>query len=253
MKLAGAQVIGSLVLAASLAACFGGESSSPLGDRGGLDAGSLGDDAGPATVQVLIVDGTTGAPVPNAVVAIERGGLYLPIADYSKANPAYVFGAIAGADGRFTITLPGGVAGFHAFANDYLYVGKKFDSQKDTGVFTIAIEPRPAQIAKPTMTNASLSPSPATAGATITLHADLATGAATDAISDEVVLVDPKTNRAIALAPPRAGPDRDHYPDGTYTATFVAPVTPGTYTYALAATTGQCSNADTVTLQLVVQ
>lgn len=214
---------------------------------------SGGPTAGPVTLEGVVVDSKTKAPVPSAVVAIEKGGLYLPVSDYSKANPAYTFGAIAGADGRFSVVVPPGTSGVHAFANDYLYRGTPFDSTTAKGVFTVEIEQRPAQIAKPTISGAALDPASASPGATIAVHADLHAATPADMISDEVILVEPTTHVAIALAPPSAGKDRDHYPDGTFTGTFVAPSAPGTYQYALTATTGGCSNADTVTMTLIVK
>lgn len=236
--------VAPVAFVAAAPGCFSGGPTQSAAARG---------DGGPVTLEGVVVDSKTKSPVPFAVVAIEKGGLYLPISDYSKPNPAYAFGAIAGADGRFSIVVPDGVSGVHGFANDYLYRGTKFDSTVSNGLFTVEVEARPAAIAKPTISGASLAPASASPGATITVHADLHAAVATDPLSDEVILVEPTSHACIALAPPTTPVDRDHYPDGAYTGTFVAPNTPGTYKYALTATTAGCSNADTVTMTLVVQ
>ena len=237
---------------AATQACFsGGPTQSATGGDAGVAVRT--GDGGPVTLDGVVVDSRTKSPVPFAVVAIEKGGLYLPISDYSKPNPAYAFGAVAGADGRFSVVVPDGVSGVHGFANDYLYRGTKFDSAVYGGLFTVEIETRPATIAKPTISGASLAPASASPGATITVHADLRAAVSTDPLSDEVILVEPTSHACVALAPPTPPVDRDHYPDGAYTGTFVAPSARGTYQYALTATTAGCANADTVTMTLVVQ
>lgn len=207
---------------------------------------------GAVTLRGVVLDQKTGSPVAGAIVAVERGGLYLPIADYGQANPAYAFGAVTGADGLFAVDVASGLSGVHAFGNDFLYRGQPFDSNGG-GSITVRIESRAAALLKPTITNASLQPKSVAPGAQVTVRADLHAGVATDPLSDEVLIVEPKTGWAGALAPPSAGSDRDHYPDGAFTRAFAAPTTPGTYTYRLTATTGGCVNADAVALELTVQ
>jgi hypothetical protein len=86
---------------------------------------SLRSGQGAIPFQGIVIDSETGARIPNAVVTLEVGGVYLPYCDPSKGNPSYEMGGITGADGTFNIPVPMSVSSFgiHVFADGYLYGG----------------------------------------------------------------------------------------------------------------------------------
>jgi len=189
--------------------------------------------------------------IPNAQVAVEYGGLYVTWCDLSHASPYYVFGAYTDANGNFTVDARQGILGFHAFANGYYYSRAKLDTSQGQSV-TIALEPLPPTQAKPTITGAAFDKPTVVHGSPVTLSATIATWAASDPLSDENVLVEPKNSWGLELDPPSTG-SANGFPDGLWKRTFQAPQTPGTYTYSLSATTNQCVTSDQTTVTLTVQ
>jgi len=227
------------------------------GDGGGGDAGSacvdILPDGGPVQVSGTVVSATDDGgttPVPNAMVAVEYGGLYLPWCDLAHASPYYRFGAVTDDAGAFTMTGAAGKLGFHGFATGQYYSRAPLDTSKGSSV-TIVLSPEPAG-SRPTITGAAFEQATVAAGAQVTITATVAAAVPTDPLSDETVLVEPTHSWGIELDPPSLG-KKDDFPDGTWSRTFTAPAETGTYTYWLSATTAGCATSDLVTLKLVVQ
>lgn len=210
-------------------------------------------DSGPVAVQGVVLDSTTDAGIPGAVVAAEYGGIYLQYCDRSHASPYYVFGALADSTGHFSVNAREGQLGFHSFANGYLYSRQLTDTTQDGGTFvTIQAEPVATGQPLPTVTNPHFDTATVSAGATVTFSATLATYDSKDPLSDENILVEPTTGFTTELDPPSAG-QPDDFPDGLWKATFAAPQASGTYTYWFSATTSQCYTSTLYPVQLVVQ
>jgi hypothetical protein len=263
---AGVPAVSMVAASLALLAC---SSSSSGGAAGGGDAGNGGDaggdgtgaacvdtlpDGGPVqvtgTVVTALEDGAT-VPVPNAMVATEYGGLYLPWCDLSKASPYYRFGAVTDDAGAFTMTAAAGKLGFHGFATGQYYSRAPLDTSKGTTV-TVILAPLPAGQPKPTITGAAFDQSTVTAGAQVTLSATVMAGSPTDPLSDETVLVEPTHSWGVELDPPSLG-KKDDFPDGVWSLTFSAPAQSGSYTYWLSATSAGCATSDVVELPLIVQ
>jgi hypothetical protein len=255
-------------LGAALFACVGGCSSSSgaaLSPDAGTDA-TAGDDAASGCTQAPIPDGgpvqVTGTvvsvlddgglvPVPNAMVAAEYGGLYLPWCDLSKASPYYLFGAVTDDAGAFALTAGAGKLGFHGFATGQYYSRAPLDTSKGTSVQVI-LSALPPQQVKPTISGAAFDATPVAPGAQVTITATVKAGVATDPLSDETILVEPTQSWAAELNPPSTG-KKDDFPDGMWSRTFAAPSQPGHYVYWLSATTAGCVTSDLVTIPLDVQ
>jgi hypothetical protein len=265
-------------LGASLFACVGGCSSSsgtavaPDAGTGQTDAGNgqsdatTGDDAATGCTQAPIPDGgpvqVTGTvvsllddgglvPVPNAMVAAEYGGLYLPWCDLSKASPYYLFGAVTDDAGAFALTARAGQLGFHGFATGQYYSRAPLNTNKATSVQVVLAPLQPQQV-KPTISGAAFNATQVAPGAQVTITATVKAGVATDPLSDETILVEPTQSWAAELDPPSIG-KKDDFPDGMWSRTFAAPSQPGHYVYWLSATTGTCVTSDVVTIPLDVQ
>jgi hypothetical protein len=90
-----------------------------------IDISSLRNGQGALPFQGIVLDSDTGQPIPNAVITMEVGGVYLPYCDPGKANPFYELGGITGPDGTFTIPVPQSASSFgiHVFADNHLYGG----------------------------------------------------------------------------------------------------------------------------------
>jgi hypothetical protein len=242
----------------------GGPGGGPGDGGGGLDGGT---EAGSACTQTPIPDGgpfqVTGtvvtvledgglAPVPNAMVAVEYGGLYLPWCDLSKASPYYLFGAVTDDAGAFALTAGAGKLGFHGFATGQYYSRAALDTSTGATTVRVALTALPPQQTKPTITGAAFDAPSVAAGAQVTITATVKAGTPTDPLSDETVLVEPTRSWALELDPPALGA-KDDFPDGTWSRTFAAPAQPGSYVYWLSATTAGCVTSDLVTLPLQVQ
>src|SRR5262245_43267672 len=89
-------------------------------------------DGGPAHITGVVMEahpeGGIPTPIPNAIIAVEYGGTYVPWCELSKASPYYLFGAVADDAGQFALDAKQGALGFHSFANRYLYDRASLDT-----------------------------------------------------------------------------------------------------------------------------
>jgi hypothetical protein len=220
-----------------------------------LSAGCSGsDDAGAALVGT-VMDPNSEAPLPGALIVIEEGGLYRPIADPSKGSPAYQFGTRAGADGTFSIDVPTGDKGLHVFANGYRYwPSNQTIAEGETTEVTATPEPELPEDLQPTLSDPTFEPASVAAGGQATLHVTAKAGdAVTAPLSDEVLVVLPEQGFARALDPPSPGKPGQGYPDGVYSLSLTAPSEPGNFTYYVVASAENCVTTDTVTATLTVK
>jgi hypothetical protein len=264
LLLAGATLV---VAAASTFACSSSSSGTPATggtDAGGTDGTHGGDtggacvdtlpDGGPVQVTGMVVsllDDGGMVPVPNAMLATEYGGLYLPWCNMAQASPWYRFGAVTDDAGAFTMTAAAGKLGFHAFATGQYYSRAPLNTSSGTTV-TVTISPLPAGQTKPTITGAAFQQSTVAAGSQVTLSATVKAASSSDPLSDETVLVEPTHSWGVELDPPSLG-TKDDFPDGVWSLTFAAPSQPGAYTYWLSATSAGCVTSDLIQLPLTVQ
>ena len=192
--------------------------------------------------------------IPFAVLAIEKGGLYVANADASASNPAYLYGGRADSNGQFDLTLPYDSLGIHTFMSNFEY-GRMGLEMVDGGldrVVTITMAAIGAR-AKPTITGARAEPSTVAAGEIFFVRASVAAACAADPLSEEILLIEPKTQFSTELDPPCGGRQGKGYPDGEYARAVRAPKSPGTYTYYLTATTEQqCVTGDVVPIVVTV-
>jgi hypothetical protein len=200
-------------------------------------------DAGRVHVTGLVVessgpDGGTPGVIPNAMVAVEYGGLYLPWCDLSKASPYYVYGAVTDDGGRFDIDVVPGSLGFHSFADGYLYTRAPLDTNTGNTV-SLAMERLPNDQAQPKLTGPAFDKSTVAPGEIVTFTSTVATWSTTDPLSDENLLVEGTHSWSAELDPPGRG-KKDDFPDGLWKLSFAAPKEPGTYTYWFSATTSTC-------------
>jgi hypothetical protein len=201
-------------------------------------------------VVTALPDGGT-VPVPNAMVAVEYGGLYLPWCDLSKASPYYLFGAVTDDAGAFTLTARAGILGFHGFASRQDYARARVDTSQGT-MTTLLLSPQASGQARPTISGAAFAQSTVSAGEAVSLSATVKAGTSSDPLSDEVIVVEPTQSFALELNPPSLG-KKDDFPDGVWSRSFPAPTQPATYTYWLSATSAGCVTSDLVQLTLVVR
>ena len=227
-----------LPLSAAVVGCGGGETDLPPES---------------ATLMGQLFDSDTQSPIGGAYVAIERGGIYVAIADPSKASPAFQYGALTRADGTFEVVVAGGLVGVHSFIDDHFYGSQLVRVDADPTSFVMASAPLQASAVKPTLANPSAVPSTVAPGESFVLSVTAAAGSASDPLSDEIVAIEPTTGWAGELDPPSAGSPGVGYPDGLYSRTITAPAEPGTYTYGLAVTTEGCVTGDLTTITLTVQ
>jgi len=254
-----------LVTGGALAACSSSSAGSTPSPEAGTGDASRGDDSGGAAcvdslpeggpVQVMgtvvsAADDGGLTPVPNAMVAVEYGGLYLPWCNLAQASPYYRFGAVTDDAGAFTMTAGAGQLGFHAFAAGQYYSRAPLDTSKGSTVQVI-LAPEPSSPI-PTITGAAFDQGTVASGAMVTLSATVTAGSPTDPLSDETIVVEPTHSWGRELNPPGLG-KKDDFPDGVWSLTFPAPAESGTYTYWLSATSAGCATSNLVTLTLVVQ
>jgi hypothetical protein len=202
-----------------------------------------------------VIDAAEHAPIPGAIVAMEKGGIYRTNPDPSVGNPSYVYGARADDQGTVTMVLDTDFIGVHTFVNGYFYGARLVELDQDVGV-TVNMEKftnKSPPILPPTIQNEALSPSTVAPGAPFTVSADVQKGEATDPLSEEVIITFPKGGTCRALDPPSAGVQGKAFPDGAWSALLTAPDEPGTYEYYLSATSEGCVTSDVKTLTLIVQ
>ena len=204
-----------------------------------------------AELRIKVVNASTQAPLDGALVAIERGGIYVTNPDPSVGNPAYVYGAMTAADGTVRMRLPTDQLGVHTFYAGYYYGSRLVDLDQGLGV-TVSMETFQNDEVPPFMANAALEPSVVAPGDEFTVTADVTHGDADDPLSEEVLVVFADEHFSRALGPPSAGVQGTGYPDGTWTTMLTAPDSPGTYAYHLVATSELCVTSDPVTLTLEV-
>jgi hypothetical protein len=250
--------IGFFVLALAVAAvelgCSTGDSAKPepIAACTQLDV----PDGGPLKVTGRVVekahDGGTPQPIPNAMVSVEYGGLYVPYCNRALASPYYVFGTYTDAQGNFTIDVKhGALLGFHSFATGYYYSRAPLDTTAGTDV-TIETERLPDAQAKPIVANAGFVQSTVLLGDRVTFTAEVRAASPNDPLSDEILLVEPTRSWSVELNPPSVGKP-DSFPDGLWKRSFLSPLKGGTYTYYFSATTAGCVTSDVQTFTLTVQ
>lgn len=205
-----------------------------------------------AELRIKVVGASTHEPLGQALVSIERGGLYVSNPDPSVGSPAYVYGAVVGDDGTVRMTLPTDDLGVHTFYAGHYYGSRKVELDQDLGI-TINMESFQNDETPPSLENATLEPAVVGPGDDFSVSADVATGDPDDPLSDEVVVVLADQVFSRALDPPSEGTQGKGFPDGLWQTTLTAPDEPGTYDYHLAATTEHCVTSDPVTLTLEVQ
>lgn len=205
-----------------------------------------------AELRIKVIDAASRKPLAGAVVAIEKGGLYVPNPDPSRGAPAYVYGTQVASDGTVQLSLPTGAIGVHSFEGGYYYGSRLVTFDQDLGI-TIDMEAFQSSESPPAITNAQLEPSSVAPGGSFTVSADVTHGDANDPLSDEVIVTWPAKSRSRALDPPAPGVQGKGFPDGQWSATLSAPNDPGTYNYYLTATSEGCVTSEVVPLVLQVQ
>lgn len=218
---------------------------------------------GPVDLTVQVVDSTTKKPMADSLVALELGGIYLPISDTSKGNPHYTLATKTDADGKFTMHLNTGPIGVHTFQDNYNYGRVRVDPYDNPlGVTVLEVEPLgTALVVKPSATNFAAVPIQVSAEGSITFSAQLTHASWTDQnkvvhidpLSDEVLLIEPTTQFVRAMDPPTPGVQGQGFPDGTWKTTINAPKAPGKYTYSLVISSENCVVSDRKTVDVVVQ
>jgi hypothetical protein len=208
-----------------------------------------------AELRVKVFDVGQNLSLAGAVIAIERGGIYVTNPDPSRGNPSYVWGARASDQGTLGIRLPTGPIGVHAFADGHYYGAHELELDQDLGI-TVNIERFQREEVPPTIAGATLEPSVVTPGQSFTISAEVTQGDsgppnhASDPLSEEVIVVDPVGLHSRALDPPSAGIQGTGFPDGVWSTTLSAPSEPGTYDYYLTATSEGCVTSDATVLTL---
>lgn len=231
----------------SLLICGCSSSSGPVGTTGTTH------------VTVTVTDQATNQAVSGAQGAVENGGLYVPNSTCgpngpcTKGNPSYTWGALTDGTGKFTLTLPAGVSdiGVHTYFNGYFYGHGELKSPTEGATLAVQMEPLGAQ-QKPVLTNPTMNPTTVAAGGAVTVTVGAAAATPNDPLSEETLISEATTQFSKELDPPAGGDPGHHYPDGTYTTTFSAPATAGTYTYVISTTTEGCATSDLAKLTLTV-
>jgi hypothetical protein len=142
------------------------------------------------------------------------------------------------------MTVPTGELGIHTFTSGYYYGSRFVDFDQELGI-TINMEPfRDPKPAAPTIASPELSPATVAPGEVFVVRADVKAGNAKDPLSEEVIVIHPRSGTSRALDPPSAGVQGKAYPDGIWKTTLTAPSEPGTYEYFLAATSEGCVTSD---------
>ncbi len=188
--------------------------------------------------------------VPNALLAIERDGLYVTNPDTSRANPSYVYGGQADVNGNFSLNVPCGTVGLHVFTPGFRYGSAKV---KHGGVVDIKQEPLLARDARPTLNGATLSLATVSPGAAVTIKVNAAAASFADPLSEEILAVAPALGMSMALDPPSRGSQGGGFSDGVWSRTFAAPKLAGSYVYTLVGTSEGCISSDQIQLTLEVR
>jgi hypothetical protein len=206
-----------------------------------------------------------GTPVPNALVAVEKGNLFSGNPDPSMPNPAYTWGAVADSHGVFVFECPcGSTIGVHALAAGHKQndPGLAITISADTDIGPIALPKVVAPAALPSVMDLTASPPTTSPGGMVTFTLSAAAppavatgdgGAKRDWLSDEIVCIEPHTYWGRAMAPPGPPMNTIQYQDGTWTRTIMAPAQTGVYRYYFVAATVSGVSSNVVTTSLTVQ
>ena len=201
-----------------------------------------------ARLRGVLVDARSSEPLPDALLAVERDGLFGANPDPTRANPAYVYAARTDAAGRFDVTLPCGTVGLHAFAPGHR-CGVAVSEVGDALLLTAT--PFAEQDRAPVLSQASLQPAKVAPGGEVTVRVTAMASGASDPLSDQVLAIAPELKTSLALDPPGLLPQG--YADGVWKRTFTAPSAPGSYTWHLVAATEACVPSAPVALTLTVE
>jgi hypothetical protein len=201
-----------------------------------------------ARLRGVLVDARSSEPLPDALLAVERDGLYGANPDPTRANPAYVHGARTDAQGRFDVTLPCGTVGLHAFAPGHR-CGAAVSEVGDA--LLLSATSLTARDLAPVLSQASLRPAKVAPGGEVTVQVTAMAGGASDPLSDQVLAIAPELKTGLALDPPGLLPGG--YADGVWRRTFTAPSAPGTYTWHLVAASEACVPSAPLALTLTVE
>lgn len=211
-----------------------------------------------AELRIKVFDIGANTPLGGAVVAIEKGGIYVTNPDPARGNPSYVYGARASSEGTLSLRLPTGSIGVHTFADGHYYGARGLELDQDLGI-TINVESFQRSEQPPTLSNARLEPATVAPGADFILSAEVTQGDSgapdhgPDPLSEEVIVTDPAAQRSHALDPPTAGVQGTGFPDGLWSTTLSAPADTGSYDYFLTATSEGCVTSDVTVLTLRVE
>ncbi len=194
-------------------------------------------------------NGETVKPGAASLVFVELCDLYSENPDPSKAHPNYRYSALVDDAGQFSVDVPQGRAGLHTLLEGYLYGSKLItDSTASNIVVTAeALNGRPT----PTVKDFAVTPIEPTEGSELTFTMTVQS-AASDPLSEEILLAEPGSGLARAFAPPRRGQQGKGFPDGQWTATVTAPA-PGSYTYYAQAVSEGCVVSERLSVQVTVR
>ena len=207
-----------------------------------------------APIRGKVINAKTGEPVGGSLVFIELCRLYSENPDPAKGHPNYRYGTIAAADGTYEVVIPKGPAGVHTFKDGFSYGAYVFDDS--TVVATSQerrVEPLDNAVGRPTVSDFKVTPSVVAPGGALRFSVNARAAAPKQPLSEEVLILEDTTKVARALDPPRRGVVGVGYPDGLWSTTIEAPVTPGNYTYHLGLTSEGCVNSNQLSLEITVQ
>ena len=235
--------LGLLLAAASSTSCY---------TQGETTCGQESEALAPLRGKVVDVD---GKPIAGSLVFVELCGLYTANPNKALAHPNYRYGAIAGADGSFEVSVPRGPVGLHTFKPGFRYGSLEVadSTAPDVLVRTAALLPNDPvpKVAGFESTAPSVAPR-----AEIPFRAQVTASSPKDPISEEVLVLDPRTGVARAFNPPfRRTNDAflAGFPSGTWTAAMPAPAAPGEYEYIFGFTSEHCIVGDIMTTRVTVR
>jgi hypothetical protein len=229
------------------------------------------EEASPGRVPLagIVRDRDTDAVLPFALVAIEVGGLGQtnPAAlgpdgaaiPTLQINPFYEYGTLTDDAGAFSLDVPEELVGVHVYKSDFFCgvpeAGAIFPAEAG-----VLVQPEPlsiaeggSELAKPTVTGFTATPSIVAPGETITMSARVESAdPTTDPLSQQVLAVEPVSNWAGVFAPPEPGTQDAGYPNGIYARLVPAPLAPGEYTFYLVAATRSCVVSEFATQTVLV-
>ena len=210
------------------------------------------ENAGRAPMRGRVVDARTGQPLEGSLVFVELCELYSDNPDPSKGHPNYRYGALTKADGTFEVEVPKGSAGLHTFLSGYRY-GALAVGDTTAANIEVRAEPLLPEDAKPVVMDLRVLPNEVKPGEELSLSATVRASSPKDPLSDEVLILEPTTNVARALDPPRRGVPGKAFPDGQWVTRLRAPSMPGNYTYLFGVTSEHCIVGEILRAQVTVR